>query len=74
MRKIVCNTFATLDGVMQGPVDPEEDRTNNFKYGGWSVSYWDEAMEKVMVEFTRPSFDLLLGQRPTRSLPRIGHS
>jgi hypothetical protein len=59
---------------MQGPGDPEEDRTNNFKYGGWSVSYWDEAMEKVMVEFTRPSFDLLLGQRPTRSLPRIGHS
>lgn len=63
MRKIVCNTFATLDGVMQGPGGPEEDRTNNFKYGGWSVSYWDEAMEKVMGEFTRPSFDLLLGRK-----------
>jgi dihydrofolate reductase len=63
MRKIVCNTFATLDGVMQGPGGPEEDRANNFNYGGWSVSYWDEVMETVMKEFMRPSFDLLLGRK-----------
>lgn len=63
MRKIICNTFATLDGVMQGPGGPEEDRTNNFKYGGWSVNHWDDTMEKVMEEFMRPPFDLLLGRK-----------
>lgn len=63
MRKIVSNTFATLDGVLQGPGDPEEDRTDNFKYGGWSVHHWDDTMVNVMEEFMRPPFDLLLGRK-----------
>ena len=39
MRKIVANTFMTLDGVMQAPGGPEEDPTGGFNYGGWSVNY-----------------------------------
>jgi dihydrofolate reductase len=64
MRKIVVNTFITLNGVMQAPGGPEEDPTGGFKYGGWSVNYWDEMMAKVMMDEVTPKpFDLLLGRK-----------
>lgn len=63
MRKLVVNTFITLDGVMQAPGGPEEDTTGNFKYGGWSFHYWDEMMNKVMDEFMGKPFELLLGRK-----------
>jgi dihydrofolate reductase len=63
MRKLVVNTFVTLDGVMQAPGGPEEDPTGDFKYGGWSFNYWDEMMGKVMDEFMAKPFELLLGRR-----------
>jgi len=63
MRKIVVNTFMTLDGVMQAPGGPEEDPTGGFNWGGWSVNYWDEVMGKVMDEVMAQPFDLLLGRR-----------
>jgi dihydrofolate reductase len=63
MRKLVVNTFATLDGVMQAPGGPEEDPTESFEHGGWSVGYWDEAMGQWMGEFMGKPFDLLLGRR-----------
>jgi hypothetical protein len=44
MRKLIVNTFVTLDGVMQAPGGPQEDPTGSFKYGGWSVNYWDDMM------------------------------
>ena len=63
MRKIITTTFVTLDGVMQAPGGPEEDKTNNFKSGGWSFHYWDEMMGNVMSDFMKRPFDLLLGRR-----------
>jgi dihydrofolate reductase len=63
MRKIIVNTFVTLDGVMQAPGGPEEDPTGNFKYGGWSFHYWDELMGKTMDEFMSKPFELLLGRK-----------
>jgi dihydrofolate reductase len=63
MRKIITNTFVTLDGIMQAPGGPEEDPTGGFKYGGWSVNYWDEMMAKVIMELMAKPFDLLLGRK-----------
>ena len=63
MRKLMVNTFLTLDGVMQAPGGPEEDDSGGFAYGGWSVNYWDELMGQVMTEAMSVPFDLVLGRR-----------
>lgn len=63
MRKIVVLTFISLDGVMQAPGGPEEDTSGGFKYGGWTVPYWDEFSSKEMGEQMGALFDLLLGRK-----------
>lgn len=63
MRKISVQTFITLDGVMQGPGGPDEDRDGGFDQGGWSVNYWDEMMGGIMGEAMATDYDLLLGRR-----------
>src|SRR2546428_193387 len=62
MRKLIVLTFMTLDGVMQAPGGPEEDPSGGFKFGGWSVPYFDEFVGKVMSEQMGHPFDLLLGR------------
>jgi dihydrofolate reductase len=63
MRKLVVNTFVSVDGVMQAPGGPEEDPTGGFEYGGWSAPFWDEQMGQVMGEFMGKPFDLVLGRK-----------
>lgn len=63
MRKLVVNTFLTLDGVMQAPGGPEEDDDAGFAHGGWSVNYWDDRMRQVMGDAMSTPFDLVLGRK-----------
>jgi dihydrofolate reductase len=63
MRKLMVNTFLTLDGVMQAPGGPEEDHSGGFALGGWSVNYWDDLMGQVMTEVMSVPFDLVLGRK-----------
>lgn len=63
MRKLVVGTFVTLDGVMQGPGGPDEDRDGGFEHGGWSVNYWDDFMGQTIVEQTLEAGALLLGRK-----------
>ena len=63
MRKLIVNTFATLDGVMQAPGGPPEDPSGGFSYGGWSVNYWDDTMNELMGESTAQPSELLLGRK-----------
>jgi dihydrofolate reductase len=63
MRKIIVTTFLTLDGVMQAPGGPEEDTSGGFKYGGWTVPYFDDFAGKIMGEQMVNPVDLLLGRK-----------
>ena len=63
MRKLIVLSFITLDGVMQAPGGPGEDDSGGFKYGGWSVGYFDDFLGNVMSEQMGHPFDLLLGRK-----------
>lgn len=63
MRKVIVGAFVSLDGVMQAPGGPDEDREGGFALGGWTAPFWDDAIAAAMAEsFSRP-FDLLLGRK-----------
>jgi len=63
LRRLIVLSFVTLDGVMQAPGGPNEDTSGDFKYGGWTVPYFDEFASKVMSEQMGHPFDLLLGRK-----------
>jgi dihydrofolate reductase len=63
MRKIIVLSFVALDGVMQGPGGPGEDTAGDFRHGGWTVPYFDEAVGETMGEQMGRPFDLLLGRK-----------
>jgi dihydrofolate reductase len=63
MRKLSVGTFVTVDGVMQAPGAPDEDREGGFEHGGWSVNYWDDAMGQRIEESTLRADALLLGRK-----------
>lgn len=63
MRKIIVLSFISLDSVMQAPGGPEEDTSGDFKYGGWTVPFFDEFAGKIMGEQMSKPADLLLGRK-----------
>jgi dihydrofolate reductase len=63
MRKLVVGAFLTLDGVMQAPGAPGEDREGGFRHGGWLVPYFDEQFATIMTEWTLQAGAFLLGRK-----------
>jgi len=63
MRKIVVVESLTLDGVMQAPARPDEDRRDGFEHGGWALPYRDSVMGAIMAEGMAEAGPLLFGRR-----------
>ncbi|MDP1635207.1 MAG: dihydrofolate reductase family protein [Gallionellaceae bacterium] len=63
MRNIIVLEFMSLDGVMQAPGGPGEDISGGFKYGGWTVPYFDDFSGKQMEKQMNKPFELLLGRK-----------
>jgi dihydrofolate reductase len=59
MSKVVVFTNVTLDGVMQAPGRPDEDRRGGFEHGGWAAPF--AAMSEAGGSMANTS--LLLGRR-----------
>src|SRR5829696_4427110 len=50
MPKLIVNAFLTLDGVMQAPGGPDEDREGGFEHGGWQFPYTDDVTGKLVTD------------------------
>jgi dihydrofolate reductase len=62
MRKLVVQTFVTLDGVMQAPGGPGEDPSGGFAYEGWLPPHFDDAVGEQVSEWFTGAEDFLLGR------------
>ena len=63
MARVVVVNHVTLDGVMQGPGRPDEDRRGGFAQGGWAYRRADPELDRMMGERTAGEWALLLGRR-----------
>jgi dihydrofolate reductase len=63
VRRLVVGTFVTLDGIMQAPGGPDEDRDGGFRHGGWLVPYFDDKFVEIMTEWTKRAGAFLLGRK-----------
>jgi dihydrofolate reductase len=65
MRRIIASAQVSLDGVMQGPGSAQEDTSDGFDLGGWSMKFSDAkagaAILGVVGTLDKPC-DLLLGR------------
>jgi dihydrofolate reductase len=63
VRKLIVSEFVSLDGVMQAPGGPDEDRDGDFEHGGWTVPFWHDDIGKTFFELMSGADALLLGRR-----------
>jgi dihydrofolate reductase len=62
MSKVLVIEHLTLDGVMQGPGRPDEDRRDGFEHGGWAAAASDPMMQTVIGTRMGSSWSLLVGR------------
>jgi dihydrofolate reductase len=68
MRKVVVVEWMTLDGVVQAPGDPDEDRDGGFEHGGWHLPYFDDMSREWVVQGYAEAGGFLFGRRTYQNL------
>lgn len=63
MRTIRIIEHISLDGVIQAPGGPEEDREAKFDFGGWAFPFHDDEAGMAIDRAQGQGFDLLLGRK-----------
>jgi dihydrofolate reductase len=63
MSRVVLFTSLTLDGVMQAPGRPDEDRRGGFEHGGWAQPFADPVLGSAVGESMANTGALLFGRR-----------
>jgi dihydrofolate reductase len=63
MSDLVVITFLSLDGVMQSPGAPDEDRSGGFELGGWQVPLLDDSANKIIDGLFAVAGGFLLGRK-----------
>jgi dihydrofolate reductase len=63
MSRLVITNNLTLDGVMQSPSHPDEDRRGGFEHGGWAAPYADHVMAEYMAKGIEQGGTMLFGRR-----------
>ena len=62
MGKVVLFIWSTVDGVVQGPMRPDEDTRDGFAHGGWAAPY-ASSVGSAAGSSMASSGGLLLGRR-----------
>jgi len=63
MRKLIVHEFTSLDGVIQAPGGPDEDRDGGFTQGGWTRAYWHDDIGATFGTLMQDVDAFLLGRR-----------
>ena len=67
--RIVITEFMSLDGVVQAPGGPDEDRDGGFAHGGWSHPFFDpEVVGGAFADALSKAEALLFGRRTWQSM------
>lgn len=62
MRKVIANEFMTLDGAVQAPSYPDEDRIGGFEHGGCHPRYFDDLSMRWVIGNVSGAGGFLLGR------------
>jgi dihydrofolate reductase len=68
MRNVVVVEWMTLDGVVQAPGNPDEDRDGGFEHGGWHLPYFEDASREWVVQGYAEAGGFLFGRRTFENL------
>ncbi|GAA1314818.1 dihydrofolate reductase family protein [Saccharothrix xinjiangensis] len=63
MRTLLVTAFVSVDGVVQAPGGPDEDRDGGFAHGGWAVPHLGPEVVEAVAELITRADALLLGRR-----------